>query len=131
MRGKRGIDGRPFRYGGILHDYSADNDEWQETVWSKVKRTPMRCYCCNGVMKNSRSASGELLRQNFPYIGVFKIVKGRDKGYFKFRILCRACAYNYGVGVVEMDAETYQKPEEFSELEFKRRTGYGQSSVNA
>lgn len=129
MKGQRTLDDRPFRYGGILHNYSADNDEWQEKAWSHVKKAPMRCWCCNGIMKNSRSQSGTLLRQNFPYMGVFKITKGKHKGKFQFKALCRACAYAYGRGVVEMDAETYMNPDDFDEMQYKEESGYGKSDL--
>lgn len=129
MKGQRTLDEQPFRYGGLLHDYSADNDEWQEKVWSCVKKAPMRCWCCNGIMKNSRSQRGTLLRQNFPYIGIFKITKGKYKGKFQFKVLCRSCAYAYGRGVVEMDAETYMNPDEFNELQYKEKSGYGKSDL--
>lgn len=131
MKGTLTLKDQPFRYGGLLHEYSADNDEWQKAAWSKVKKAPMRCWCCNGIMKNSRSASGTLLRQNFPYIGIFKITKGKEKGRFRFGVLCRGCAYAYERGVVEMDGETYTDPNEFDELKYKEKIGYGKSTVNA
>lgn len=130
MKGSRTLKDVPFRYGGIFRDYSADNDAWQRDVWRNVQKAPMRCWCCKGIMKNSRSKSGTLLRQNFPYIAVFKITKGKHKGMSKFRILCRSCAYAYGRGVVEMDAETYTSPHEFDELKYKEKIGYGESDDN-
>lgn len=45
----------------------------------------------------------------------FKVTKGANKGKFRFRILCRACAYNYGLGVIEKDGEVYTEMNQFKE----------------
>lgn len=119
MKGSLTLVDKPFRYGGFWHDYDSTNDDWQEKVWSKAFKAPVRCWCCNGVMRNIRSVSGTLLKASFPYIGEFRIIRGKDKGKFHFKILCRSCAYRYGRGVVEMDAETYKKSSDFDEMKYK------------
>lgn len=119
MKGERMLDDKPFRYGGIYKQYELDNEEWQKESWEPFFRKPMRCFACGGVMKNSRSRSGTLLKRNYPYAGFFKITRGKYKGRFIIRILCRFCAYMYGRGVIEMDAETYKSPLEFDEKKYK------------
>jgi len=54
-----------------------------------------------------------------PYTATFRITKGKDKGLFAFRPLCRSCAYRYGRGVIECDGNTYMEPDEFSEKKWK------------
>lgn len=71
-----------------------------------------------------------MLQQHYPYCGVFKITRGKNKGKFVFRILCRVCAYLYGRGVIEMDAETYMNPSDFNEEKFKEAKAH-ESPVNA
>ena len=114
MKGERTIIDKPFRYGGIMHDYDSTSEEWAEKI--PIMR---RCYICGGKMQNIYSPSGTLLRKTYPYIGVFRITKGKNKGMCKFRILCRACAYDLGRGVIEMDGHTYTNGLEFSESKFK------------
>ena len=70
-------------------------------------------------MQNCYSPSGTLLKKAYPYIGLFRITKGKDKGKAKFCVMCRACAYDLGKGVVEMDGHTYKDKQEFSESKFK------------
>ena len=133
MKGQRTLDKQPFRYGGFFHEYGFTNDDWQEKVWShdKRRRAPMRCHCCNGVMRNLRSPRGTLLANSYPYMAVFRITKGQYKGRFQFRILCRSCAYRYGRGVIEMDGETYMQSREFNEEKYKEQIGYGENTVDA
>lgn len=119
MKGERALDGIPFRWGGISHNYEMTNEDWQKESWEPFFGKPMRCYACNGIMKNMRSKSGTLLKEMYPYCAVFKILGGKDKGRFAFRILCRVCAYMYGRGVIEMDAETYKSPLDFDEKKYK------------
>ena len=115
MKGERSINGSPFRYGGILHNYDKTCDEWYEDHPGYRK-----CYCCGGSMKNSMPH----LHTTFPYMGNFKITKGRLKGYGRFKILCRRCAYDYGKGVIECDGNTYYDYYEFKESRWKKETGY-------
>ena len=122
MKGSRTLIDQPFRYGGIMHDYEKDNEEWTEYL-PDGKRI-MRCWCCGGVMRNSRSINGTLLKRNFPYTGMFRITKGYLKGGFRFKMLCRACAYDYERGVIEMDGETYKRPDEFNESKYKESDEY-------
>lgn len=125
MKGERTLKDQPFRYGGIMHNYDWDVEQWQT---SGIKHDPMRrCYICGGKMRNCYSQSGTLLRRNYPYIGVFKIVAGKYKGHFSFRIMCRACAYAFGRGVIEMDAETYYDPYIFREELYKGKLKQEQS----
>lgn len=90
MKGERTLEDKPLRYGGIFHDYSKTAEYFQ---------TKPECFCCGGDLCKCA-----------PYIGVFKFTKGKNKGFFKFRLLCRTCAYDYGRGVVEMDGEEYLNP---------------------
>lgn len=113
MKGEKSLYDIPFRYGGIFHNYDRDWDEWKKNL-----KKPMACYCC-GSGGNQISNNGKLLRRNYPYAAFFKFIGGKYKGYTKLKILCRACAYNYGKGVVEMDGETYHNPREFNERKYK------------
>ena len=113
MKGERTLIDQPFRYGGLLYDYKSDVEDWRGFIEPK-------CFCCGGDMTNNlRSANGTLLKQNFPYMAVFKITKGRFKGFNRFHILCRACAYDYGRGVIEMDGEAYTDYYAFNERKYK------------
>lgn len=114
MRGENGIFEKPFRYGGIMHDYEMDVEQWD--MWKK-------CYCCGGTPKNTYSASGTLLKRNFPYIASFRIMRGENKGKMKLQYLCRKCAYDYRLGVIEMDGKTYYKYNDFDEIEYKSKQG--------
>lgn len=114
MKGERTIDDKPFRYGGIAHDYDSTSEEWAENIPEMRK-----CYICGGKMQNIYSPSGTLLKKTYPYIGLFRITKGKNKGMGKFRVMCRACAYDLGKGVIEMDGYTYTNSLEFSESKFK------------
>lgn len=113
MKGKNTLDGLPFRYGGIGHDFDRDNEQTAEILGGKLK-----CWCCGGIMRNHHHSDGSVHRF-FPYCGVFKITKGRDKGRYRFRMLCRACAYSYGRGVIEMDGNKYMNLYDFSEKKHK------------
>lgn len=115
MKGERTLVEEPFRYGGILHQFDKDVEYWNGVI-------EPRCWCCGGNMtKNLYSKSGTLLKRIYPYVAVFKITKGKHKGMVRFRVLCRACAYNYGVGVVEMDGNKYMKKDDFNEEKYKKR----------
>lgn len=114
MKGERTIDDKPFRYGGIEHDYDSTSEEWAENIPEMRK-----CYICGGKMQNIYSPSGTLLKKTYPYMGLFRITKGKHKGMGKFRVMCRACAYDLGRGVIEMDGHTYTNGLEFSESKFK------------
>ena len=71
-------------------------------------------------MRNVYSLAGTLLRRTYPYAGLFKITKGKRKGNYKIRAMCRACAYDFGRGVIEMDGNSYMEPGEFSESKYKK-----------
>lgn len=114
MKGERTIDDKPFRYGGIMHDYDSTSEEWAEKIPEMRK-----CYICGGKMQNVYSSSGTLLKKTYPYIGLFRITKGKNKGKGKFRVLCRACAYDLGRGVIERDGHIYKNKNEFHENKFK------------
>lgn len=121
MKGERTIDDKPFRYGGIKRDYDSTSEEWAEMMPDYMGK----CYICGGKMQNIYSPSGTLLKKTYPYIGVFRITEGKDKGMFKFRIMCRACAYDLGKGVIEMDGHTYKDANEFHESKFKDALKHG------
>ena len=128
MRGERTIKDIPFRYGGIMHNYEADIEWWQS--FDIKYKTPKKyrnydyCYACGGKMQNCYSPSGTLLKKSFPYMAFYKIFKGKNKGYNRCKIICRACAYAYGKGVIEMDGKTYQDYYEFNEIKYKADTDY-------
>ena len=116
MKGERSIRGVPFRYGGIKHNYDMTSEDWAEYM----PRYMTKCYICGGKMQNAYSQSGTLLKRSYPYIASFGITKGKNKGMAKFHVMCRACAYNLGKGVIEMDGHTYNNASEFSESRFKK-----------
>ena len=115
-KGIRSLYREPFRYGGFLHNYELDVEEFAKGVPNISK-----CYCCGGKMRNSRSDSGTLLRRNYPYAATYKYTKGKNKGFYHLKPLCRACAYGYGKGVIEMDGKLYIRPSDFSEGDYKRK----------
>lgn len=114
MKGERTIVGKPFRYAGIERDYEKDADDWAEYLPDVMSK----CYICGGKMGNI-VINGTMLKKTYPYIGVFRITKGKNKGNLKFHVMCRACAYNLGKGVIEMDGYTYHDSYEFNENRFK------------
>lgn len=114
MKGERSIKGVPFRYAGIAHNYEMDADDWAKYMPEHMSK----CYICGGKMGNIVH-NGTLLKRTYPYVATFEITKGKNKGMSKFRCLCRACAYNLGKGVIEMDGYTYRDRNEFSESKFK------------
>lgn len=119
MKGECTLDGKPFRFGGLFcSDFDKDCEEW-----AKEHPIMSRCFAC-----------GHTMDKGYPYMAAFKITKGKGKGLFRFRALCRACAYDFGSGVVEMDGETYRYPYDFDEGKYKRdRSGYdaGQETSDA
>lgn len=115
MKGVKSITDKPFRYGGFEKNYSRDYEEWAEIVPAMK-----RCYCCGGTLRNARGYSGTLLKVNYPYAATFKVLRGKHKGLFHFEPLCRACAYDYGRGVIEMDGNTYKGPADFCEKKYKQ-----------
>ena len=72
-------------------------------------------------MKNARSISGTLLKKFYPYAAFFVISKGYEKGRYRLRPLCRLCAYDYGVGVIEMDGNIYKNHYDFNEEKVKKQ----------
>lgn len=106
MKGKNTLRDKPFRYGGIKHDYT--KDFYELTGMNK------KCWCCGRDMKSHVPGI-----KIMPYTATFRFSKGRNKGLFAFRPLCRSCAYRYGRGVVECDGNTYMEPDEFSEKKWK------------
>lgn len=114
MKGDRTLVDIPFRYGGIMHNYDMDVEDWQGVI-------NKRCWCCGGDMtRNMYLKSGVLLQKLYPYVAVFKITKGKHRGQNWFKTLCRGCAYDYGRGVIEMDGNTYMNPVEFNESKYKK-----------
>lgn len=114
MKGERTIVDVPFRYAGIMHDYDKDSEDWAKDMPKYMKN----CYICGGKMGNI-VINGTMLKKTYPYIGEFRITKGKNKGKFKFHVMCRACAYSLGKGVIEMDGYTYHDSYEFNENRFK------------
>ncbi len=120
MKGARTLHDIPFRYGGIMHDYEKDVETWASQI-PNMKR----CWCCGGYMRNHVFSDGSVLKR-FPYVGFFKISRGKNKGRYRLRVLCRACAYLFERGVIEMDGNTYRRPDEFNERKYKEEIGNGQ-----
>lgn len=115
MKGERTLVDEPFRYGGIMHDFDRDVEGWRGVI-------NRQCWCCGGDMtKNFYSLSGTLIKRSYPYVAIFKITKGENKGMSRFRTLCRACAYGYGRGVIEMDGYKYMNRNEFNEDKYKKQ----------
>lgn len=106
MKGKNTLKNKPFRYGGLLKDYSKEIHE--------LNGCEYKCWYCGRDMKSHVPGI-----KIMPYTAMFRISKGKDKGFVVFRPLCRACAYKYGRGVVECDGSTYMKPDEFVEEGYK------------
>ena len=115
MKGERTIVDKPFRYAGIQKDYEKTADDWAEYMPEHMSK----CYVCGGKMRNVY-INGTLLKKMYPYMAEFRITKGKEKGMHKFRPMCRACAYAFGKGVIEMDGYTYWDMYEFSESRFKK-----------
>lgn len=121
MKGERSINCIPFRYAGIMHNYDMDVEEWAKYMPEHMRK----CYVCGGEMRNYRSLSGALLKKTYPYIASFKITKGKNKGMSQFHVMCRACAYDFGKGVIEMDGHTYKNFYDFKESKFKKKLEKG------
>ena len=107
---------KPFRYGGIMHNYHRDIEGWQKVDGAGHFD---RCYGCGKVMRNTRER-GIFLKRAYPYMATFIYQQGSKKGKKHFEIICRKCAYNYGIGVIEADGNTYKNPYEFKESEYKK-----------
>lgn len=120
MKGERSITGKPFRYAGIMHDYDKTSDDWAEYMPEYMSK----CYICGGKMGNI-VVNGTLLKKTYPYIAWFRITKGKNKGLSRARAMCRACAYDFGMGVIEMDGHTYTDRNEFKESRFKEALSRG------
>lgn len=124
VKGERTLRDTPFRFGGIEHNFDKDAEQWAAEI-PKMRR----CWSCGGMMRNVRSLSGTLLHTSYQYVASFNVTKGKGKGSCWFKTLCRYCAYAYGVGVIEMDGNTYQKPEDFNEAKYKKETNYKYDGV--
>lgn len=93
----------PFRYGGVLHRYDEDVKD--------LTGNNYHCYHCGRSMVTKP--------KSMPYIIQSEILSGKNKGNFRFRVLCRDCAYSYGNGVIEMDGKTYYYKNDFCESKYK------------
>ena len=112
MKGSLTIDKHPpWRFVGLFYkNYDWDVEEWLGADSLHEKK----CYACGGTLKNTR-INGTLLKHNFPYMACYKAYKGKEKGFSRFHLLCRACAYGYGLGVIEKDGNLYKNYNEFKE----------------
>ena len=121
MKGDKTLHGIPFRYGGLWHKYNLNYCEI--TGDDKAK-----CYVCGGLMTHTvMLTTGKPMNPQppqHPYIASYYISKGREKGYYRFHPLCRAGAYAYERGVIEMNGNTYQEPDELNEEKYKKEIGY-------
>lgn len=116
MKGEKLLIDRPFRYGGIFHNYDLDWVEWID--YMRGRSSSMRkCFCCGAPGDNLYDSTGHLVAHRYPYAAFFLYNRGsfKGKGYSTIRIICRACAYKYGKGVVEVDGNTYYNYDEFHE----------------
>lgn len=112
MKGSLTIDKHPpWRFVGLFYkNYDWDVEEWLEADCLHEKK----CYACGKTLHNTR-INGTLLKHNFPYMACYKAYKGKEKGFSRFHLLCRACAYGYGLGVIEKDGNLYKNYNEFKE----------------
>lgn len=134
MKGEHSIRKEPksiFRYGGILHDYDTTWLEWYHQLkdmgYKDSENYACKCYICGGRADALEKSTIEPKPKTYPYCGVFRITKGKDKGRYKFRIICRECAYDLAWsrmgchGVIEMDGNNYFMPFEFDEEKYKKQ----------
>ena len=107
---------QPFRFGGLMHDYSTDVEDWGERIPEMN-----RCFKCRKPMENHRDKDGNIIQREYPYMFFLDVtLNGIHNSYNK--VICRKCAYSYDLGVIEMDGEVYLNLNEFNEEEYKRRT---------
>lgn len=105
---------QPFRFGGLMHDYTEDVEYWSERIPEM-----QNCFKCGKLMKNHRDKEGNIFQKEYPYMTFLDItLNGKRTCYNK--VICRKCAYTYGLGVIEMDGETYFNFNDFDEEEYKR-----------
>lgn len=69
MKGKNTLNDKPFRYGGLLKDYSKEIHELNSCEY--------KCWCCGRDMKSHVPGI-----KIMPYTAMFRIFKGKDKGFF-------------------------------------------------
>lgn len=95
------LNDKPFRWGGINHDFDKKAKDWRgDNIKDDVYN---ECFCCH-----------EETPQDEPlYCATFEDTLSPSQQKFAFRILCRNCAYKYGVGVIEKNGKTYMKYEDF------------------
>lgn len=93
------LKGKPFRWGGIGHQFDKTAKEWREESIKLYNE----CFCCH-----KEPPQDEPL-----YCATLEDTLSPDKNRFVFKILCRECAYKYGVGVIEKGGKTYMKYEDF------------------
>lgn len=111
MKGSLTLDGKPFRYGGLFHDYERTCDEWADMN----EKAYGKCYICGGSMRRQIPYAPNM----YPYAAFFKIIRGRNKEKFHMKVMCRACAYDFEKGVIEADGNTYYRKGEFNERKWK------------
>lgn len=107
---------QPFRFGGLMHDYSVDVEDWAERIPEMD-----RCFKCRKLMKNHRDKDDNIIQKEYPYMVFLDVtLNGMCACYNK--VICRKCAYSYDIGVIEMDGEVYLNFYDFNEEEYKRKT---------
>ena len=79
----------PFRYGGLFRRFDLNAGEI-------LPKGMCRCYVCGKDIKDEKG-----------YAATYRV----GKGTYKFRLLCRKCAYSYGRGVIEEDGEIHAEEE--------------------
>ena len=98
------LNEKPFRWGGISKKFEKTSRQWQNE--SKDSNNCYKtCYCC----KKNTPLDEPL------YCAGFETIDNK----FCFKILCRNCAYKYGVGVIESDGKIYQNYEDFKKNDDK------------
>ncbi len=110
MKGSMMLSCTPMRYIGAF----SRHPDWDVEQWGEYLHEN-KCWACGGKLKNTYSPAGTLLKHNFPYIASYRAFKGKEKGFQRFHMLCRSCAYDYGKGVIEKDGNTYFNSNEFRE----------------
>ncbi len=100
---------KPFRWGGLNHNFDKTAKERREENIKFHGKDDVynECFCCH-----KEPPQDEPL-----YCATFEETTSPYQAKYGFNILCRKCAYSYGVGVIEKGGKTYMKYEDFEKEE--------------